>query len=41
MKLPEQEKAAQKAAFRAMSPAKKLDHLYTYYKWPSCWCLPR
>ena len=34
MKLPEQEKAAQKAAFRAMSPAKKLDHLYTYYKWP-------
>ena len=34
MKLPEQEKAAQKAAFRAMSPAKKLEHIYTYYKWP-------
>ena len=34
MKLTDQEKAAQKAAFRAMSPAKKLDHLYTYYKWP-------
>ncbi len=34
MKLPDQEKAAQKAAFRAMSPAGKLDHIWTYYKWP-------
>ncbi len=34
MKLPEEEKAAQKAAFRKMSPAEKLDHIYTYYKWP-------
>lgn len=34
MKLSEQEKAANKAAFRKMSPAEKLDHVYTYYKWP-------
>ena len=34
MKLPEQEKAAQRAAFRAMSPEKKLEHIFTYYKWP-------
>ena len=34
MKLPEQEKAANRAAFRAMSPAKKAEHIYTYYKWP-------
>lgn len=34
MKLPEKEKAAQRAAFRRMSPAEKLDHIYTYYKWP-------
>ena len=34
MKLPEKEKAAQKAAFHAMSPAKKAEHIYTYYKWP-------
>lgn len=34
MKLPEKEKAAQKAAFRAMSPAKKAEHILTYYKWP-------
>ena len=34
MKLSEQEKAANKAAFRKMSPAEKLDHIYTYYKWP-------
>ena len=34
MKLPEKEKAAQKAAFRAMSPADKLDHIWTYFKWP-------
>ena len=33
MKLPEQEKAAYKAAFRAMSPAKKAEHIFTYYKW--------
>ena len=34
MKLSPQEKAAQKAAFHAMSPAKKAEHIYTYYKWP-------
>jgi len=34
MKLSKEEKAAQKAAFRAMSPAKKLEHLFLYYKWP-------
>lgn len=34
MKLPEKEKAAQRAAFRAMSPAGKLDHIWTYYRWP-------
>ena len=34
MKLPEKEKAAQRAAFRKMSPAEKIDHIYTYYKWP-------
>lgn len=34
MKLPEKEKAAQKAAFRAMRPEKKLEHIWTYYKWP-------
>lgn len=34
MKLSKKEKAAQKAAFQAMSPAKKLDHILTYYKWP-------
>ncbi len=34
MKLPEKEKAAQRAAFRAMSPAKKAEHIFTYYKWP-------
>ena len=34
MKLPEKEKAAQKASFQAMSPAKKAEHIYTYYKWP-------
>ncbi len=34
MKLPEKEKAAQRAAFRAMRPAQKLDHILTYYKWP-------
>ena len=34
MKLSPEEKAARKAAFRAMSPAQKLDHVFTYYKWP-------
>ena len=34
MKLPEKEKAAYRAAFRAMSPAKKAEHILTYYKWP-------
>ena len=34
MKLSEQEKAAKKAAFRAMPTAKKLEHIFTYYKWP-------
>lgn len=34
MKLSPKEKAAQKAAFRAMSPAQKLEHIYLYYKWP-------
>ena len=34
MKLSPQEKAARRAAFRAMSPARKADHIFTYYKWP-------
>jgi len=34
MKLPEQEKAAYRAAFRNMSFLEKLDHIFTYYKWP-------
>ena len=34
MKLSEQEKAAHRAAFRTMSLPEKLDHIYTYYKWP-------
>ena len=34
MKLSEQEKAAHKAAFRAMTPADKLDYIVSYYKWP-------
>ena len=34
MKLPEQEKAAHRAAFRRMSGREKLDHIFTYYKWP-------
>lgn len=33
MKLTKQEKAARRATFQAMSPQKKLDHIYTYYKW--------
>ncbi len=34
MKLSEQEKAARRAAFRAMPPAKKAEHIAAYYKWP-------
>lgn len=34
MKLSSEDKAARKAAFRAMSPAAKADHIFTYYKWP-------
>ena len=34
MRLSSQEKAAHRAAFRAMSPAKKAEHVFTYYKWP-------
>ena len=34
MKLSPQEKEAQREAFRAMSPEKKAEHIYTYYKWP-------
>ncbi len=34
MKLSPQEKAEHRAAFRQMTPAKKLDHIITYYKIP-------
>ena len=34
MKLTKQEKAARRAAFQAMSPAKKAEHIATYCKWP-------
>ena len=34
MKLSPQEKEAQRKVFRAMSPEKKAEHIYTYYKWP-------
>lgn len=34
MKLSAQEKAARRAAFREMSPAKKREHIWEYYKWP-------
>ncbi len=34
MKLSAEEKAARRAAFQAMSPAKKAEHIFTYYKWP-------
>lgn len=34
MKLSPSEKAAHRAAFQAMRPAEKLDHILTYYKWP-------
>ncbi len=33
VKLSEKEKAAHKAAFQAMSPAKKAEHIYTYHRW--------
>ena len=39
MKLSEQEKAARKVAFRAMSFREKTDHILTYYKWPIILCL--
>ena len=31
--LSEKEKAAHKAAFQAMSPAEKAEHIFTYHKW--------
>jgi hypothetical protein len=34
MKFTTEQKAARKAAFRAMSPADKLDYIVGYYKWP-------
>lgn len=34
MKLTPQEKAARRAAFQAMSGAKKREHIWEYYKWP-------
>ena len=34
MKLTKEQKAARKAAFRAMTPADKLDYIVSYYKWP-------
>ena len=34
MKLSPQEKEAQRKVFRAMSPEKKAEHIYTYDKWP-------
>ena len=33
VKLSEKEKAAHKAAFQAMSPAKQAEHIYTYHRW--------
>ncbi len=33
VKLSEKEKAAHKAAFQAMSPAEKAEHIFTYHKW--------
>lgn len=33
VKLSEQEKAANKAAFQAMSPMEKAGHIFTYHKW--------
>lgn len=34
MKISPAERAARREAFRQMSPASKLEHIYTYYKWP-------
>lgn len=34
MKLTPQEKAARRAAFQALSPEKKREHIWEYYKWP-------
>lgn len=34
MKISPAERAARREAFRQMSPAAKLEHVYTYYKWP-------
>ena len=34
MKLTKEQKAAHRAAFRAMSPAEKLEYVWEYYKWP-------
>lgn len=34
MKLTKQQKAAHRAAFRAMSPGEKLEYIWEYYKWP-------
>ena len=34
MKLSKDEKAARRAAFQAMPPAKKAEHILAYYKWP-------
>ena len=33
VKLSEKEKAAHKAAFQAMSPTEKAEHIFTYHKW--------
>lgn len=33
VKLSEKEKAAHKAAFEAMSPVQKAEHIFTYHKW--------
>ncbi len=34
MRLTKEEKAARRAAFQALTPAKKAEHIYLYYKWP-------
>lgn len=34
MKISPQERTARREALRQMSPAAKLEHIYTYYKWP-------
>lgn len=39
MKFSYREKAARKAAFYALSPEKKLEHIVTYYKWPILLCI--